>query len=75
MSSLGIIFEKKSDFIRNISILVQIFEKLDFGQNVWKILIEVKIFEISRFWLKSFKMSILVKIFEISRFWSQFSKI
>ena len=39
------------DFIRHISILVEISENLDFGQSFWKILIEVKIFEIhvSRF--------------------------
>ena len=48
-------FTKNLDFIRNISISVQISESLDFGQNFRKILIEVKIFEICRFWSKLLK--------------------
>ena len=40
---------KNLNFIRSISILVQISENLDFGENFWKLLVEVKIFEISRF--------------------------
>ena len=56
-------FLKNLDFIRNISILIQISENLDFGHNFWEISIRVKRFEISRFWPKFRKIAILFKIF------------
>ena len=57
------------DFIRNISISVQISDNLDFGQTYWKILIEVKILEISRIWPK------FTKIFENLNFGEDFRNI
>ena len=62
------------DFIRNISILVQISVNLDFGQTFWKILIEVKIFEVSGIWPKFTKIAILGKYLWKSQSWGRFSK-
>ena len=73
---------KSLDLFRNITISVQVSENLDFGQNIWKILIDAKIFEIS--WCQNFrnisilakiqkKMAILVKLWK-SWFWWIFSK-
>ena len=67
LSDLGQVwsnFSKNLNYIRNISILVQHSQNLEFGHNFWKIPIEVKISEISRFWPKFIHKVILIKIFE-----------
>ena len=55
-----------------ISILVKIYENLDFGQNCRKIMILVTIFGKSRFWSRFSGKSIWVKIFPKSSSWSKF---